>query len=132
MIVGIGLDVAEIPRIAGLIDRWGDRFVHKLFTPGERAYSDARAHRASHYAARFAAKEAALKALGVPPGLRWHELEVVKEAGRPPRLVLAGAARAAADALGVVAVHLTLTHAAGVAAAVVVAEADERGRPCAT
>jgi len=122
MIVGVGLDLAEIPRVARLIARWGDRFRGKLFTAGERAYAEARAHPAHHYAARFAAKEAALKALGVPAGLRWHDLEVVKEGGRPPRLALHGAARAAADALGVGAVHLTLTHAADLAAAVVILE----------
>ena len=122
MIVGVGLDLTEIPRIARLIDRWGERFTHKLFTPGERAYADERAFPASHLAARFAAKEAALKALGVPRGLRWHELEVVKDDGRPPALVMSGNALAAAGALGVTAVHLTITHTAEVAGAVVIAE----------
>ncbi len=124
MIVGVGLDLTEIPRIDRMIERWGDRFTHKIFTPGERAYSDDRAHPANHYAARFAAKEAALKALGVPEGLRWHELEVVKDHGQRPRLVLTGTARAAADRLGIVAVHLTITHAADVACAVVIAERE--------
>ena len=124
MIVGVGLDLTEIPRIDRMISRWGERFTHKIFTPAERAYSDDRAHPANHYAARFAAKEAALKALGVPEGLRWHELEVVKPAGQRPRLALTGAAQAAADRLGVVAIHLTISHAANVACAVVIAERE--------
>ena len=122
MIVGVGLDLTEIPRIERMLERWGDRFRHKLFTAAERAYADERAFPASHYAARFAAKEATLKALAVPAGLRWHEIEVVKESGRPPRLVLRGAALAAARSLGVATVHLTLTHAADMAGAVAIAE----------
>lgn len=122
MIVGVGLDLTEIPRIEAMIERWGDRFTHKLFTPGERAYADDRAHPADHYAARFAAKEAALKALGVPDGLRWHELEVVKRGGARPELVLRGNAAEAAGKLGIERIHLTISHAADVACAVVIAE----------
>jgi holo-[acyl-carrier protein] synthase len=122
VIVGVGLDLTEIPRIEAMIERWGDRFTHKLFTPGERAYADDRAHPADHYAARFAAKEAALKALGVPDGLRWHELEVVKRGGARPELVLRGNAAEAAGKLGIERIHLTISHAADVACAVVIAE----------
>jgi len=122
MIVGVGLDLTEIPRIERMVARWGERFTHKLFTPAERAYAESRARAADHYAARFAAKEAALKALSVPYGLSWHELEVVKEDGRAPRLVLRGRALEAANRLGVEAVHLTITHAADVACAIVIAE----------
>ena len=122
MIVGIGLDIEEIPRFARLLARWGERLSRRLFTEGERAYASGRTREASHFAARFAAKEAALKALSVPPGLSWHEIEVVGGGDRPPRLVLRGRALAAAGALGVEHLHLTLTHTDGVAAAVVIAE----------
>jgi holo-[acyl-carrier protein] synthase len=122
MIVGLGIDLCEVPRIARMIERWGARFTEKIFTPGERAYADARGTAPAHYAARFAAKEALLKALGVPPGLSWHELEVVGGGKAAPRMVLTGEARAAADRLGVVRLHLTLTHSVDVAAAVIVAE----------
>jgi holo-[acyl-carrier protein] synthase len=121
MIVGLGLDLCEVSRMADLLGRWGERFVDKIFTPAERAYCRERAHPAQHFAARFAAREATLKALGVPKGLRWHEMEVVSRAGKP-ELVLSGEAAAVATARGVTRTHLTITHAADVAAAVVILE----------
>ena len=124
MIVGMGIDLTEVPRIAGMVERWGERFTRRIFTDGERAYASSRSNAASHLAARFAAKEATLKALGVPPGLSWHEIEVVGGGNEPPLLVLRGEALAAANKLGTVRMHLTLTHTAEVAAAVVVAEAE--------
>jgi holo-[acyl-carrier protein] synthase len=123
MIVGLGIDLCEIGRIGSMLERWGPRFTHKLFTPGERDYALGRANAAVHLAARFAAKEATLKALAVPPRLSWHEMEVIGGGGRPPQLVLTGEALLAAGRLGVVRLHLTLTHTDAVAAAVVVAEA---------
>lgn len=122
MIVGVGLDLAEIGRIGALLERWGERFTGKVFTAGERAFASARAHPARHYAARFAAKEAALKALAVPPRARWHDMEVVGGGGEPPRLVLAGVVAEAAVRLQVASLHLSLTHGDEVAAAVVIAE----------
>jgi len=85
MIVGVGFDLVDVARIEGLLDRWPERFEARVFTDGERSYARARARSAQHLAARFAAKEAALKALGVPAGARWHEMEVVSPAagGRP-------------------------------------------------
>jgi holo-[acyl-carrier protein] synthase len=124
MIVGIGLDLAEIPRIARMVERWGERFTHKIFTAGERAFAEGRAFPARHYAARFAAKEATLKALCVPRGLSWHELEVTGGGEAAPRLRLGGRAREAAEERGIARLHLTLTHTGEVAAAMVVAEAD--------
>jgi holo-[acyl-carrier protein] synthase len=128
VIVGVGIDVVEIARIAriaaGPAER-AERFLRRVFTPGERAYCELRRDRAARYAARFAAKEAALKALGAPAGLRWTDLEVSRADGAPA-LVLRGGARAAADRLAVERVHLTLTHDAGVAAAVVVLEGRSR------
>lgn len=122
MIVGMGIDLVEISRIAESIARWGGRFEKKLFTERERAYCNGRAHQAQHFAARFAAKEATLKALRVPPGLSWHEMEVEAGGKAPPRLVLSGVAAQAAAKLGVRETHLSLTHAADLAAAVVVLE----------
>lgn len=124
MIVGVGLDLAEVPRIAAMVERWGERFTRKLFTEGERAFSAERANTAQHLAARFAAKEATLKALGVPKGLSWHEMEVVGGGRAQPRMILSGEALRAAEALGVARLHLTLTHADTIAAAVVIAEAE--------
>ncbi|HLU64634.1 MAG TPA: holo-ACP synthase [Kofleriaceae bacterium] len=120
----MGLDLTEVDRIAAMLERWGERFTRRIFTEGERAYARGRANAAMHLAARFAAKEAALKALCVPPGLSWHEIEVVGGGNEPPLLVLHGRALAAADKLGVVRLHLTLTHTRDVAGAVVVAEAQ--------
>lgn len=122
MIVGIGLDLCLISRMALALQRSGGRFAERVFTPVERRYCDGRATPAQHYAARFAAKEALLKALGVPDGLRWQELEVAQTAGGGPQLVLYGAARQAADRLGVHRLHLSLTHQGDSACAVVIAE----------
>jgi holo-[acyl-carrier protein] synthase len=122
VIVGLGVDLVPISRMAELLSRYGERIERKLFTPDEIAYARARAHVPQHYAARFAAKEAALKALGVPTGLRWHELEV-RMADRAPALVLTGTAALAAGARRVTRTHLSLTHAGDSAVAVVVLEA---------
>ncbi len=122
VIVGIGIDLAEVPRFARMLERWGERFARKVFTDGERSFAVSRAHPEMHYAARFAAKEAMLKALSVPRGLRWHEMEVVGGGTEPPRLRLSGKAKQEADRRGIVSVHLSLSHTADVASAVVIAE----------
>ena len=124
MILGFGIDVVEIARIARILDGppgTAARFLARVYTTGELAYCDGRHDRASRLAARFAAKEAAVKALGGPPGLRWTELEVVRGAGAPA-LLLHGAAGAEARRRGVARLHLTLTHDAGVAVAAVILE----------
>ncbi len=122
MILGVGLDLVPIARVEAMLARHGRRAAERLFSPGERADCDGRAEPAQHYAARFAAKEAVLKALGVPSGLRWVEIEVrTADRGRP-LLILSGAAAAAAARRGVAAQHVSLTHAGGMAAAVVVLE----------
>ncbi len=125
MILGLGMDVVEVGRIARILDGpagRSTRFLARCFTPAERAFCEARHDRASRYAARFAAKEAAVKALGAPLGVRWQDLEVTRSEGLAPTLVLAGRAAAEAGRLGVTRAHLTITHDAGVAAAVVVLE----------
>jgi holo-[acyl-carrier protein] synthase len=123
VIAGFGIDVVEVARIRrqieGVSEERSRRFLARCFTAGERAYCDARRDRATHYAARFAAKEAAMKALGAPEGIRFTDVEVVRGQGAPS-LRLSGAAARAAEALGVASSLLSLTHDAGVAAAGVV------------
>lgn len=130
MIRGIGVDMVEVERMARLLGRYGDRVERRLFTPGERSRCRRCARVAQCYAARFAAKEAALKALGtgLAGGISWQDLEVESpDDARPPAMRLEGAARdrlrSLAGARGVI--HLTLTHDGGHAVAVAVAE----GRP---
>lgn len=129
MILGLGIDVVEVARIARLVGAEGgagkaERFLARCFTDGERRFCDARADRAAAYAARFAAKEALSKALGVPAGIRFQDAEVVRGEGAPA-LRLSGVADRAARERGVSRVHLSLTHDAGIAAAVVVLEGGD-------
>jgi holo-[acyl-carrier protein] synthase len=121
VIVGVGVDLTPIERMARAMNSHPGRLEARLFTDGERAYCRAKADPMQHFAARFAAKEAILKALRVPEGLSWHELEVVSDGGAP-RISLTGRAAQAAQAAGVRRMHLSLTHAGGQAMAFVVAE----------
>jgi holo-[acyl-carrier protein] synthase len=125
LIIGIGLDVVPIARMEAMLARHGVRAEERIFTAGERADVAGRAQPAQHFAARFAAKEAVLKALSAPSGLRWVEMEVRSAGDGRPVLLLSGAAAAAAASRGVNAYHLSLTHAGGIAAAVVVLEGRE-------
>jgi holo-[acyl-carrier protein] synthase len=122
MILGVGVDLTPIERLATAMARHPERLEARLFTPRERAYCRGRANAMQHFAARFAAKEAVLKALQVPPGLSWHELEVVNDPQGAPRFELTGEAARAAQAKGVARLHLTITHAGEQAIAFVVAE----------
>lgn len=131
-IVGFGLDVVEVARIARILGEGAGsararRFLSRCFTDRERSYCDACRDRASRYAARFAAKEALVKALGAPPGVRWTEIEVLRDGGAP-QMALSGAARRAADGRSVGSIHLSLSHDAGIAAAAVVLESERRSR----
>ncbi|HTX42481.1 MAG TPA: holo-ACP synthase [Acidobacteriaceae bacterium] len=121
MLVGTGIDLVEVPRIARSIQRYGDRFLRRVFTPAEIAYCRAKANAAESFAARFAAKEAAAKALGtgIQHGVTWQELEVRRLPGQRPTLHLSGRARAIAGQLGVAHVSLSLTHTAALAMATV-------------
>ncbi|EPR42335.1 Holo-(acyl-carrier-protein) synthase [Desulfovibrio sp. X2] len=123
MIVGLGIDVVELARIAKGIERFGERFLTKLLTSGERAAMSGR-HPIPFLAARFAAKEAASKALGTgfSQGVTLHLLEVVGGERGKPEMVFHGAARERADELGVSRIHVSLTHGRDTAAAVVVLE----------
>ena len=127
MIVGLGIDLVDIERVARLMERWGERAAARLFTDGEAAYARDRAEPARHFASRFAAKEAAFKALAGDDGARaigWRDIEVVVEDDGRPTLRLHGAARRRAERLGVRRTLLSLTHADGVAGAVVVLDGD--------
>lgn len=114
-VVGVGIDVCEIARFAESLERT-PALRDKLFVGGELGLPVA------SLAARFAAKEAVAKALGAPAGMRWHDCEVVVEDSGRPTLELRGTVRAVADALGVRSAHLSLSHDAGIASAVVVLE----------
>ena len=117
-IIGLGLDVAEIPRVAALIERYGERFIRRLFTDGEIAYCTRRRAPAIHFAARFAAKEAGMKALGTGHSqeVLWRDLEVVRRAG-PPQLQFHGGAARRFNALGARSSLLTITHTEALALA---------------
>lgn len=109
---GIGIDLAKIPRMRRVVERWDERFLRRVFTDEEIAYCRRRRDPIPHFAARFAAKEAALKALGtgLRMGVRWRELEVRRERGEAPTMVLSGRCRAIALAQGARRVLVSLTH----------------------
>jgi len=112
VILGTGVDLAEVARIRASIERYGDRFIKRVFTEEEAAYAERKANKYERYAARFAAKEAGMKALGTgwSGGIKWKDLEVANLPSGRPTLVLHGVARAVADGLGVNTIHLSLTH----------------------
>ena len=124
-IIGIGLDATEISRIAETIERFGDRFVHRIFTEGEIAYCRRKRDAASSFAARFAAKEAAMKALGTghSRGVYWTGIEVYRRGG-PPQLRFHGGAAARFEAMGATGSLLTLTHSQDLAIAQVLLVRD--------
>jgi holo-[acyl-carrier protein] synthase len=118
-ILGLGMDICSVARIQRILEGpRAERFLERVYTEAERALCGARADAASAYAARFAAKEALVKALGAPPGLRWQDMEVVR-AGGPPRFHLSGVALEEMEKRRAEA-FLAITHDAGVAAATVV------------
>ena len=123
-IVGTGVDLAEVDRIAQSLRTFGTRFQERVFTPGEIAYCERFKNRAERYAARFAAKEAGMKALGTGwrQGIRWVDLEVVRQPGGRPTLVFSGEAARIAERMGVRHVALSLTHTAQQALAQVILE----------
>ncbi len=125
MIVGTGIDIAEVPRIAASIERFGDRFLRRVFTHEEIRYCDSKANRVERYAARFAAKEAGMKAIGTGwrHGVRFIDIEVQRMPGGRPTLAFHGVAGEFAAKLGVVRVALSLSHTATDAIASVILEA---------
>jgi len=114
VIVGTGIDLAEVPRIQASVERFGDRFVKRIFTEREIAYVERKANKYERYAARFAAKEAGMKAIGTGwrRGVRWQDFEVSNLRSGKPTLLLHGVAAEFAAKLGVKNVALSLTHTA--------------------
>jgi holo-[acyl-carrier protein] synthase len=124
MVIGVGTDMTEIARIQQSVDRYGERFLRRVFTSGEIEYCQRKKNAAESFAARFAAKEAGAKALGtgISRGVGWLELEVARAPGERPVLQLSGRAAARASSLGVAHISLSLTHSRDTAMAVVVME----------
>lgn len=124
MIVGTGIDIAEVGRIAESIERFGERFIQRVFTEGEIAYCESKANRMERYAARFAAKEAAMKALGTGwnHGVRWRDVEVHREPGRRPTIKFHGKAAEFASRMNAKNVSLSISHTREQAIASVILE----------
>ena len=124
MIIGTGIDLAEVPRIRESIGRYGRRFLDRIYTPAEVAYVERKANRFERYAARFAAKEAGMKAIGTGwrMGVRWRDFEVVNLPGGRPTLRLYGVAAEVAEKLGVRSINLSLTHTSELGMAFVILE----------
>lgn len=122
-VIGIGTDLCDCDRIAAMIERHGDTFLQKVFTPDEIAYCARHRAAAEHFAGRWAAKEAVLKAFGTgwAKGIQWTDLEVCLEDGGRPRLALHGAARDHATRLGIGEVLISISHTAAMANAFAVA-----------
>ncbi|HTM14503.1 MAG TPA: holo-ACP synthase [Bryobacteraceae bacterium] len=126
MILGSGVDLCEVPRIEAAVARYGSRFLERIFTAREIAYADRKANRFERYAARFAAKEAGMKALGTGwhGGIAWRDFEVVNLPSGRPTLNFHGRAAEVAAKLGVRHVALSLTHTKEQALAMVILEGE--------
>jgi len=124
MIVGIGIDIIETARVEHIASEYGVELTDRLFTEDEVAYCKDKADPAKHYAARFAAKEAFLKALGsgLTSGINWRDIEVLRDEFGAPSIKYSGRAAEFAKKLGVTDVHLSISHSENYAAAVVVLE----------
>jgi holo-[acyl-carrier protein] synthase len=124
VIVGLGLDIAEIDRMQAAIERHGRPFIERLFTAAEIAYCERHRNRFERYAARFAVKEAAMKALGTGwrHGVRWQDFEITNAAGGKPTLRISGVAAEFAEKLGVKNISISITHSGNFALAQVIFE----------
>lgn len=124
MIAGIGIDVAEVDRIREAIERHGHRFTSRIYTAAEIAYVERKANRFERYAARFAAKEAGMKAIGTgwKGGVRWQDFEVSNLPSGRPTLQLHGEAARIAGVMGVRSIALSITHTAAQGVAIVILE----------
>jgi len=123
-ILSLGMDLVQVERVEDIARRRGERFLERVFTPGERAYCERRKRPALHFAGRFAVKEAVMKVLGTgwAQGVTWTDIEVRREPAGAPHVVLHGATAELARARGIARIHVTITHDGGLAAAVAVAE----------
>ena len=127
MILGTGTDLIEIERVRRSVERFGERFLERVYTPLEIAYCKGKQRGAAEsFAARFAAKEAGAKALGtgISRGVRWTEIEVRNAPGGKPMLYWSGRALERAKAMGITGTHLSLTHSREMALAVVIVEGE--------
>jgi holo-[acyl-carrier protein] synthase len=126
MIVGMGVDLAEVERVEAAITRHGSAFLERVFSPGEIRYCESHRNRIERYAARFAVKEATMKALGTGwrRGVRWVDIEVFNQPGGRPTLLLHGRTKELADAMGVRRIVLSITHTTGMAMAHVIFESE--------
>lgn len=124
MILGLGVDIAEVGRVKAAIERHGEVFLRRVFTSQEREYCERFKNKFERYAGRFAAKEAAMKALGTgwARGVRWVDVEVVREKGGRPTMALSGEAGKVAERLGVKRIALSITHTEAQALAQVIFE----------
>ncbi len=124
MILGTGIDLAEVARIRDAIGRYGDRFIRRIYTDGEIAYVERKANRFERYAGRFAAKEAGMKAIGTgwKRGVRWQDFEVSNLPSGRPTLRLHGEAARVAEKMGVKTISLSITHTAELGMAHVILE----------
>jgi len=124
VILGMGLDIAEVERIQAAIERHGEPFLRRVYTAAEREYCEGFRNKFERYAGRFAAKEAAMKALGTGwrRGVRWVDFEVVRELGGRPTITLHAVAKEIADRLGVRHIALSITHTSTQALAQVIFE----------
>jgi holo-[acyl-carrier protein] synthase len=124
MIVGMGIDVAEVERIKAVMEAQAERFLKRVYTPAEVQYCEQFKNKYERYAGRFAVKEAAMKALGTgwSRGVRWVDVEVVRQRGGRPTLALKGEAKKIADRMGVKNIAVSITHTAQQAFAQVIFE----------
>jgi len=126
MIVGTGVDIAEVGRIKAAVERFGERFLKRVFTPAEVRYCMGKLNAAERLAARFAAKEAGMKAIGtgLRHGVTWQDVEVLRLPGQRPVLKFSGKAAEFADRLGCKRTHLSLSHTKEQAIAYVILEGE--------
>jgi holo-[acyl-carrier protein] synthase len=130
-IAGIGTDIVETVRIGEMIEKHGETFLERVFTPAEIRYCRDRKHSTEHYAGRWAAKEAILKCLGTgwAKGISWTDLEITNEFGGAPRVRLSGVAKERADDLGITDIWITISHCRAYATATALAVKDAPARP---
>ena len=126
MIVGTGIDIAEVPRVAASIERFGRRFLERVFTPEEIRYCESKANKTERYAGRFAAKAAAMKAIGTgwSRGVTWKDVEVQRVPGQRPTMAFHGKAAEFFRQLGASRAHLSITHTQESAMAQVILESE--------
>jgi len=123
-VIALGMDLMQIDRLEAVLAKRGERFRQRVFTPEEQAYCERRARPATHYAGRYAVKEAVMKVLGTgwAHGVRWVDIEVRRAPGAAPEAHLHGVSAEIARRRGIERIHITITHDAGIAAAVAVGE----------